>query len=138
MPTQNQNPSISDIMAIVREYGERGEVEDLLESVLERIRGRDLVFLFEVLESVTDVEEANVIVGIVVIYDVEHEFRFDRGHMYDMFGCHLTNTQLQEIADVLAANVEEPEPDEDGCVEICRRNFNDCFGDMMEDLEESY
>jgi len=138
MPTQNQNPSISDIMAIVREYGERGEVEDLLESVLERIRGRDLVFLFEVLDSITDIEDASVIIGTVVIYDVETQFRFDKIHMYDTFGWYLTNTQLQEIADVLAANVEEPEPDEDGCVEICRRNFNDCFGDMMEDLEESY
>ena len=42
--------------------------------------------------------------------------------------------RLQEVADILAANTEVPEIEEDGTVEIDRRNFNDSFRDMEADL----
>lgn len=47
---------------------------------------------------------------------------------------HASPERLQEVADILAANTEVPEIEEDGTVEIDRRNFNDCFRDMEADL----
>lgn len=50
----------------------------------------------------------------------------------------LTDAQLQEIADILAANVEIPSVNAEGCVEIDRSNFNDSFRDMEEDMQVQY
>lgn len=41
---------------------------------------------------------------------------------------------LQETADVLACNVEEPKIRNDGTVEIISNNFNDSYFDMMAEL----
>lgn len=51
----------------------------------------------------------------------------------------ITDDQVQEIANVLAANVEIAcEFNDDGTVAIVPENFNDAFEDMEEDLTESY
>ena len=52
------------------------------------------------------------------------------------FGFKRTHKEVQRIADILAANVEEPTEDEDGCVEIDDTNFNDCFYDMIDDIKQ--
>lgn len=44
-------------------------------------------------------------------------------------------SDLQRVADILAANVEDPDVNLDGFVEIDSKNFNDSFYDMMAELE---
>ena len=49
----------------------------------------------------------------------------------------LTKDQAKEVADILAANVEEPDEDE-GVLSIEAYNFNDSFEDMKEQLQERF
>ncbi len=46
---------------------------------------------------------------------------------------YLTNPQL--VANILAANVEDPKIEDNGVVSICRSNFNDSYFDMLAEIE---
>lgn len=50
----------------------------------------------------------------------------------------LSGGQLQEIADILAANVELPRVNSEGYVELVSENFNDSFRDMEYELQYDY
>ena len=51
----------------------------------------------------------------------------------------ITDEQVQEIANILAANVDTAcDFNVDGTVAIVPENFNDAFFDMEEDMEETY
>ena len=68
------------------------------------------------------------------------QFRFDADEMREEFGTKRTDEELQEIADILAANTECPELDEEdeGYLVICPENFNDGFEDMMADIRDMF
>lgn len=56
--------------------------------------------------------------------------------VWDLINDDLTNdASAEEVANVLAANLEDPVIREDGTIEITRSNFNDSFHDMIEDLQ---
>lgn len=66
-------------------------------------------------------------------------YGFNIDDIMDTFGSHLTPVQIEEIAAVLAANVEVPRKvSPNGDVVICRENFNDSYSDMIEDLNDKY
>jgi hypothetical protein len=50
----------------------------------------------------------------------------------------LTEGQMKEIADILAANLELPDVSDAGVVAIEEGNFNDSFFDMQDELTERY
>lgn len=71
-----------------------------------------------------------------IIGVVEIQYMFDDGQIREVFGRKLTNAQVHTIADILAANVEDPEMDEDDVVELKPSNFNDCYYDMLAEVKE--
>lgn len=63
--------------------------------------------------------------------------RFSKDDIIDHFG-NVDDSQLQYIADVLAANVEYPLMNDDGFTDIDPTNFNDSFHDMMSELDNMF
>ena len=75
-----------------------------------------------------------------VIGTVSESYEFDSKEI-KRFVCNsaITDAQVQEIANVLAANVEIAcDFNDDSTVAIVPENFNDAFFDMGEDLIETY
>jgi len=62
------------------------------------------------------------------------EYRFHECVILFM-GLTKSGYDVQTVADTLAANVECPDIEDDGTVDIeCRSNFNDAYFDMVADL----
>jgi hypothetical protein len=74
---------------------------------------------------------------VVAIFEDE-EYMFDKDELLSEFGSKRTDQELTDIAYILAANLESPDMDMDGCIEIDEINFNDCFEDMMEDIRDMF
>ena len=67
-----------------------------------------------------------------IVGTVTEEYTFKKSQIE---GMGLTAVySVQEVADILAANVEIPEVETDGTVDIVETNFNDSFHDMVADL----
>ena len=75
-----------------------------------------------------------------VIGTISTSYEFDSNEIkHFVHNRAITDDQVQEIANILAANVEIAcEFNEDGTVSIVPEDFNDAFEDMEEDLTESY
>lgn len=67
-------------------------------------------------------------------FDATESFKFRVSQFYDL-GLHYGDYSLQEIADILASNVEVPTVEADGTVDVSNpSNFNDSYDDMVADL----
>ena len=75
-----------------------------------------------------------------VIGTVSTSYKFDSNEIKRfVHNRAITDEQVQEIANVLAANVDIAcDSNVDGTVAIVPENFNDAFFDMEEDMEETY
>ena len=79
-----------------------------------------------------------------IVYGVPESgrFPFHRGEIISEIcgGNDPGDETIKEIADILASNIEGTMDDFDtiATIDLERRNFNDSFGDMMDDLRERY
>ena len=70
--------------------------------------------------------------GVTVYFSVEDLSEEFFGYIRE------SDEKVQEYVDVLAANLGVPSDYDGEVLSIDRRNFNDSFGDMMQDLRERY
>lgn len=111
-------------------------LEDILsDSKLDNISNETVVYWPNIVWDPTANEDEDLIMGT----NDEQTIMFDRDDIRAfVLNDTLNAEQMQDIANILAYNVDEPKENEYGYVEITRENFNDSFHDMEADLANTF